>query len=591
MQAVIDGRSDTYIIEHPVLRKDGSLGWVYVHGRRVSAPGEKPLRLVGSSVDVSERKQAEDSLRLTQFAVDHSSDNMFWIDTDGRVVRSNEAACRNLGYTPEEIVGMPIWELDADFTVQDWDKSLRALRRKHATRMESRQLRKDGSTFPVEVLGHYIQFGGREYVFSIARDISAHKRAEQALKDLNQELTQLNAQLELRVEARTQELVIAKEQAERASRAKSEFLSRMSHELRTPLNAILGFGQLLHMDGGQPLTDEQRENVDEILHAGAHLLDLINEVLDLARIEAGKLTISLEPVAIQPLLQECVTLIRPQAEARGIHIVDSIPECEGSVWADRTRLKQVLLNLLSNAVKYNRAGGTIRLDCAAVGAYTRLRVSDTGAGLTPEQQRSLFVPFERLAADQAGIEGTGIGLALSARLAEMMRGSVGVESTPGVGSTFHVQLPTATAAPVTHQDAAHISGVRSRAALVGEAPRHILCIEDNPANLRLIERVFASRRGVRLSTAMQPALGLELARNQRPDLILLDINLPEMDGFEVMACLREHPATRAIPVVAISANAMAQDIERGKAAGFADYLTKPVEVEKLLKVVDTLLFP
>jgi PAS domain S-box-containing protein len=395
-------------------------------------------------------------------------------------------------------------------------------------------------------------------------------------------LKRLNEELEDRVEERTLALLAAKEEAEQSSRAKSEFLSRMSHELRTPLNAILGFGQLLELELHET---EQADNVQEILHAGRHLLELINEVLDLARIEAGRLSISREPVPLMPLVEECLTLIRPLAESRGIRIAEAVSDCGEHVLADRVRLKQIVLNLLSNAVKYNREGGGIGIACVGEDDAIQIRVSDTGAGLSPEQQARLFVAFERLDADQNAIEGTGIGLAFSKHLVGLMGGEIGVESLPGQGSTFWLRLPGTEG----HQEPAHPAAGESGAESIhpaGHSLWEILCIEDNPANLRLVERFLARRDDIRLLTAATPTLGLKLARSQHPALILLDINLPEMDGYEVMDRLRQDPVTRDIPVVAISANAMPDDLARGRSAGFKDYLTKPLSLENLLRTVN-----
>jgi PAS domain S-box-containing protein len=406
-------------------------------------------------------------------------------------------------------------------------------------------------------------------------------------------------QLEDRVEQRTAQLAAAKEEAERANRTKSEFLSRMSHELRTPLNAIIGFSQLLESE--EALTPSQIDFVQEILRAGRHLLDLINDVLDLARIEAGKLTVSNESVQILPVLEDCLTLIKPIAEYRNVQITKADPRCALNVLADRTRLKQVLLNLLSNAVKYNQENGLVTVVCKSVGNGERvqIRVTDTGQGLDTEQQKRLFKSFERLEADKNAIEGTGIGLALSKRLTELMHGSIGVESEPGAGSTFWVELPVAM--PTELQDdgekAIQLRPVGATATAGNTAAQttaihnqwEVLCIEDNPANLRLIERILASRQDIHLLSAVTPNVGLEMAQNHLPSLILLDINLPEMDGYAVMECLRTSDTTRHIPVVAISANAMPKDLARGNLAGFYEYLTKPLDVKKLLHVINEII--
>ena len=428
----------------------------------------------------------------------------------------------------------------------------------------------------------------RDEFGAVNKAVHASRAALQRRDAAERDLAALNAELERRVAQRTAQLKASRDEAERANQAKSEFLSRMSHELRTPMNAILGFGQLLERAAHLPPAN--RGWVHEIVAAGKHLLELINDVLDLARVESGKFTVSPEPVALRPLIEECLTLLRPAAEAGGVRLLEASRHCDVQMRADRTRLKQVLLNLLSNAVKYNRRQGSVDVVCvaerdAAVPTVC-VRVSDTGAGLTPEQMARLFVPFERLQADQRRIEGTGIGLALSKRLVEAMDGEIGVVSAPGSGSTFWVRLPLAAgvveAPPPDDDDAAP----SERMPL---APIDVLCIEDNPANLRLIEGIFARQTSIRLLSALAPGLGLELARTHRPALILLDINLPDMDGYAVMQCLRENEATRQIPVLAISANAMPKDIERGKAAGFVAYMTKPIDVAELLRMVTQLL--
>lgn len=387
------------------------------------------------------------------------------------------------------------------------------------------------------------------------------------------------------------ELLRAMELAERANRAKSDFLSRMSHELRTPMNAILGFAQLLESDPLEPLSSGQRENVEQILLAGWHLLELINEVLDLSRIEAGKLQLVLESVDIAELAMECRGLIAPMAAQRGITVLDQSFELElPRVYADRTRLKQVLLNLLSNAVKYNRENGTITLTYREMpDNRLRVAVSDTGEGIPEQQLSALFESFNRLGAEDTGVEGTGIGLVITKHLVELMGGAIGVESRPGEGSTFWIEL---VANPVGVYVSGKAEAVRPPAPGGKAAPplRHtLLYVEDNPANIRLVDQLIGQIGGIRLLTAPDAPTGLEIALHRKPDLILVDINLPGIDGYELLARLREQDETRAIPVLALSANAMPEDVERGLSAGFRHYLTKPVDVRRFREAVEAVL--
>src|SRR3989441_6562175 len=402
---------------------------------------------------------------------------------------------------------------------------------------------------------------------------------EERVQERTRELSSTNAYLQREITERR----LAEEEADRANRAKSEFLSRMSHELRTPLNAILGFGQVLEMDS---LDKEQRDSVAHILAAGRHLLGLIDEVLDIARIEAGRLTLSLEPVDMRTVLDEVRSLTRPLAEERRVEVRAESPAASDLyVLADRQRLKQVLLNLLSNAVKYNRAGGSIAVWCdTAPENRLRLNVRDTGLGIPPDKLGRLFTPFERLGAEATGVDGTGLGLALSKGLVDAMGGAIGVESTPGQGSIFWVELRRAEApeADLEALDEVEAPGLRTRRGTV-------LYVEDNLSNLQLIERLLARRTGIKLLSAMQGRLGLELAREHRPGLILLDLNLPDVHGSEVLRRLREDANTRDIPVVVISADASPKQVERLRAAGARDYLTKPLDVRRFLAIVDELL--
>jgi signal transduction histidine kinase/ActR/RegA family two-component response regulator len=414
----------------------------------------------------------------------------------------------------------------------------------------------------------------------------AHERSR-----AQQEIMRLNEQLEQRVDERTLQLALANaelanaiDEARNANQAKSAFLSSMSHELRTPLNAILGFAQILTSEA-LPTTDTQKkEFANHILKSGRHLLTLINEILDLAKVESGTITLSMEPVALGEILGECETMIEPLAAARGIRVL--FPQQAGAVLlADRTRLKQVLLNLLSNAIKYNRDAGAVVLGCQQVSPErVRISVQDTGMGLRPEQLDSLFQPFNRLGQEAGAQEGTGIGLVVTRRLVELMNGTIEVTSSPGVGSVFTIELGTA--APLLPHAGAGEERAAAPAAQEHGAPRLLLYVEDNPANLKLVEEIVRFRPDLRLLAAGDGPLGLSLARTHHPDIILMDLNLPGMSGLEVLAQLQREPGTRDIPAIALTANAMARDIERGMAAGFFRYLTKPIDIDKFNEAID-----
>lgn len=428
-----------------------------------------------------------------------------------------------------------------------------------------------------------------EPITTAIRNIIISLRSERQRQAAELALQQLNLELETRVEDRTADLRKAMQEAERANEAKSEFLSRMSHELRTPLNAILGFGQLLETDPNR-LTDEQQGNVSEILNAGRHLLDMINEVLDLARIESGRLDVSLEPVGLDGLIDACLAQMRPLADEKRIALSRSGPSA--CVRADHIRLKQVLLNLLSNAVKYNFSDSTAKV-IIEHRPHDRVRISvvDTGPGIPATHLKRLFKPFERLESAYEATEGTGIGLALSKRLTEAMHGTIGVESKQGFGSTFWVELPETFDESLTASSEANPRHVQpSPEHDIAPAPQaRVLYIEDNPANMKLVRRILASRTRLQLIEAESAEAGLIAAQQQHPKLILLDINLPGMNGFHALEQLKGNPLTRDIPVVALTANAMKRDIDRAQTTGFAAYLTKPVDVAQLLSVVDKLL--
>jgi CheY-like chemotaxis protein len=362
----------------------------------------------------------------------------------------------------------------------------------------------------------------------------------------------------------------------------------MSHELRSPLNAILGFAQLMESDA-TPATPSQKSSIDEILRAGWYLLELINEILDLAQIESGKLSLSPEPTSLAEVVLECQAMIEPQAQQHGIRM--TFPQFDVPVFvaADRTRLKQVLINLLSNAIKYNTVGGTVAVDLAGSTAERiRLNVRDTGAGLPPEKLAQLFQPFNRLGQEHGAEQGTGIGLVMSKRLVELMGGVLVVESTVGVGSVFSWELDAATA-PVLEARTTDLVPMAGPEAAPGAPLRTLLYVEDNPANLKLVEQLIARRPALRLLTAVDGNQGIQLARAHQPDVILMDINLPGISGIEALKILRDDPATAHIPIVALSANAMPRDIAKGLEAGFFSYLTKPIKVPEFMEALDAAL--
>ncbi len=411
-------------------------------------------------------------------------------------------------------------------------------------------------------------------VFAAARDITARKRIEAERTQLDQALQVRNVELEA-----------AKSLAEKANLAKSDFLSGMSHELRTPLNAILGFTQLLET-GTPPPTSAQQRNLEQILKAGWYLLELINEILDLALIESGKATLSHEPVSLAEVMLECRAMVDPQAQKRGIVMTYPHFEFPYFVTADRTRVKQVLINLLSNAIKYNRPEGTVKVEYQpSASGSIRISVRDAGKGLTPEQLLQLFQPFNRLGKEAGAEQGTGIGLVVTKRLLEQMGGCIGVESTVGVGSVFWVEL-SLTSAPCLVVEEAEQAALSLPRVSNGEPRRTVLYVEDNPANLELVEQLIARRPDLRLLAAADGNLGIEFARVYQPAAILMDINLPGISGLEAMKILRADPATAHIPIVALSANAVPHDIEKALQAGFFGYLTKPIKVTQFMETLD-----
>jgi len=426
-------------------------------------------------------------------------------------------------------------------------------------------IRKDGSRFPASVSITALRDDHGDVIgyLLIGTDNSARKRAESELNE-------------------------AMDVAENANRAKTDFLSAMSHELRTPLNAVLGFAQL--METGTPVpTPSQKRNLDQILKAGWYLLELINEILDLALIESGKVTLSREPVSLSEVMLECRAMVEAQAQQRGIGMKFPRFETPSFVQADRTRVKQVLINLLFNAIKYNRPGGTVSVEFTLSAPDSiRISVRDTGAGLAAEQVAQLFQPFNRLGKEASAEEGTGIGLVVTKRLVELMGGTIGVDSAVDVGSVFWIELSLTSAPQLAVLETEGPTLVQPLAP-PGTPIRTLLYVEDNPANLELVEQLIARRPDLRLLSAADGNLGVEFARAYLPEVILMDINLPGMSGISAMKILHEDPSTEHIPIIALSANAVPRDIEKALEAGFFNYLTKPIKVDKFMGALDAAL--
>ena len=585
--------------EIALTRADGRQVHCFNNATPVFDAGGRKTGALGLFSDITDQKLAQQQVRqagealaqkskVLALTLDSLAQGVLNVDAQGRCTAWNSRFLELLHFPPDLMATRPLltdllhWQLAHDefgdqlCRMDDEGRAsvARALQAAPASfGHRYRRTRADGTV--LDVASHFAADGSLVRTYT---DVTASVAAEAAL-------------IAARDEAER-----AREQAEAANRAKSDFPSRMSHELRTPLNAILGFAQLLQVDATDPPSAGQRQRLEALMRGGHHLLALINDVLDVARIEAGNLQLTLEPVDLARLVPDALALVQPMAQARGVVLAAAagLPAGAGGqgaaapagpwVLADATRLRQVLLNLLSNAIKFNRDGGDVGVQVLADADGVWLEVSDQGAGIPPDHVPRLFQAFERLDMEGA-VEGTGIGLALSRSLVALMHGTIGVRSTLGEGSVFWVRLP-ACQAP---------GGTLAGAPPPGPAPvapwrqHDVLYIEDNEVNQVLMQGMLAHRPAIHLRLAALPGDGLAMAAAQPPDLVLLDIQLPVMDGFEVLRLLRQQPTLRHTPVVAVSANAMPDDLAAARAAGFADYLTKPLDMARLLAVVDRML--
>ena len=567
------------IYELTYIRKDGSRFPAVVS---VTALREAQNTIIGYlliGTDNTARKQIEveqkkfdqhlrDQQFYTRSLIESNIDALMATDPSGIITDVNHQMESLTNGTRHELIGSPFKNYFTDPDRAEAAIKL-ALSEKKVTNYELTARARDGKETMVSFNATTFYDSARKLqgVFAAARDITESKRVDQVLQEKNIELES------------------ARFAAEKANLAKSDFLSSMSHELRTPLNAILGFSQLMDSGSPQPTSAQQR-SIDQILKAGWYLLKLINEILDLALIESGKLSLSLEPVSLGEVMHECEAMVELQAQDQGVSMVFTRSEIPYFVNADRMRVKQVFINLLSNAIKYNKGGGEV-----AVG-YTmsppkliRISVRDTGAGLAPEKLAQLFQPFNRLGQEATVEEGTGIGLVVCKRLVELMGGVIGVESIVGEGSVFWVELNlTAETQPVAGVTK---PTVVAQPQVQGDAQSHtLLYVEDNPASLMLVEDLIARQPNIRLLSAKDGERGIEIARAFQPDVILMDINLSGISGFKVLKILAEDLALAHIPVIALSANAMPRTIEKGLAAGFFRYLTKPIKVDEFMDALD-----
>jgi len=522
----------------------------------------------------ADQKQLAQRLRDQQFYTrslfESNIDALMTTDPSGIITDVNKQMEVLTGCTRDELIGAPFKNYFTDPEGAEASIKL-VLSDRKVTNYELTARARDGKETVVSLNAttFYDRDRRLQGVFAAARDVTERKRLDQVLQENNVELES------------------ARNLAEKANLAKSDFLSSMSHELRSPLNAILGFAQLMETESPSP-TESQKESIGQILQSGWHLLKLINEILDLSVIESGKISLSPEAVSLAEVMSECQAMMEPQAQQRDISMTFPLFDAAAPAYvrADRTRLKQIIINLLSNAIKYNKERGTVIVSCTA-SAPERIRISvaDTGDGLPPEKVAQLFQPFNRLGQEAGAVAGTGIGLVVTKRLAELMEGAIGVESKVGEGSVFWCELVSATVPQLSVQKVKADAVVLPQV-LIGTAKHTLLYVEDNPANLKLVEQIIARYPDIHLQTAGTGAIGVELARTSRPEVILMDINLPGMSGVEALKVLRDDPVTAHIPVVALSANAMPHDIAMGLEVGFFRYLTKPIKVNEFMDTLN-----
>ena len=584
------------------LTKDQVMIYVEINSRELVYEG-RPARLV-CPVDVTQRVHAETTLREREAELNRAQG----LAQLAHVVTSEVGWFENWSDTLHQLAGLERSKLP--HSLLEWSQLIHPDDRDTFLRtmevdalpsgrvdVEYRLVQPSGAEIHVHQTIEPLASragDGRRHWFNTLQDVTIQKVVTADAQRLNEVLERRIHERTAELERSNEELTAAKAAADRANRAKSDFLSSMSHELRTPLNAVIGFGQLLASTSGKAANAEQHAGyVRHIVDAGQHLLLLINELLDLAQIEAGKVNIQLQAVELPPLLDECLRMMEPMAAVRSVRLIPPT-DCDLLALADRGRLKQALINLLSNAIKYNRPNGTVHIVCSRPrDLRLRIEVRDTGAGLWPAQMAALFQPFNRLGQETGKTEGSGIGLVLTKRLVELMNGQIGATSTPDVGSAFWIELPEAAAPPAWADADAREHAVPSAAHTDHDGGPQIpvLCVDDHPASQMLVEEILRHRPQLKLLKADNGRLGVELARMHQPAIIFMDNNMPGLSGREAQRILHSDSRTAHIPIIALTASATPGDVQSGVAAGFFRYLTKPVDVAELLSAVDDALKP
>jgi PAS domain S-box-containing protein len=603
---------DTEDCEFRIARPDGVPQWIRRSSEVTRGPDGAANSVFTTFVDITERRATEQAMRDSEqrFAAifRDSPAGIAITDLSGRrqFVEANLAWLNVLGFERDEVIGRTGLELNLWPDATSREAIYSAVVGPAGFWNGETQLRRiDGGVVDIALTMRRIEVGGQSFAVAISYEITDRKQAENALREAHDDLERRVAdrtreleQANLRLTESSEQLDAArnraeaeKERAERANDAKSDFLARVSHELRTPLNAVLGFAQLLAINTQEPLTPKQLRQVEQIRKSGDYLLSLIDEILDLSKIEAGTIRVSIERVTLDSVFDHVRDMLQPLADSAGLVLAVELNPDTPPIRADRVRLVQILMNLGTNAIKYNRRGGAVRLTARpADDQMVRIEVVDTGVGIPVDRQGEVFQPFNRLGAEASRVEGTGIGLSISRRLAELMQGRLSFESRPGEGSTFVVELPIAPKTNGSAETAETQSAKNPAWAAKGTSRQFtLLYVEDNPPNIALMQELVDAVPNLRLLTAADASTGLALAHAHRPDIIVLDINLPGMNGFEILRQLKQDHRTREMPVLALSANAQPNDIDRGKAAGFAYYLTKPIDVSKFLGAIEALL--